>query len=289
MPRHLVILAGAHKTASSHVQHTLLGSAQALNRLGIAVLGPKTMRMDLTPFSQLLRDGMTPEVVRAGAGGFLAHHAGDADTVVLMDENILGGTDRKMLMRKSRLYPWGPRRVSRLVQLFEHAQITLAIAIRNPSTFLPSCWSESLHHGRYDDFDRFVQGFDPSGPVWSGLVDRIRDVNPNVPMTLWRYEDYPAFGSSLFTHFLKPGVADVVQMDPEIRRAGLSQQAAEWFQAQTIRDKATVRAARQRFPKAGPETAYCPWSDQQSDAFRKSYDRDCEDLKNRPGVTLLRP
>ncbi|MEM6896682.1 MAG: hypothetical protein AAF576_04845, partial [Pseudomonadota bacterium] len=83
---------------------------------------------------------MTPEVVRAGADGFLQHHGGDADTVALMDENILGGTDRKMLLRKTRLYPWAPGRMARLLDLFDGHDVQLALATRNPATFFPSCW-----------------------------------------------------------------------------------------------------------------------------------------------------
>ncbi|MEO0751291.1 MAG: hypothetical protein AAFY25_05770 [Pseudomonadota bacterium] len=287
--RRLVILAGAHKTASSHVQHSLLGSEAALRHLGIAVIGPKTLRQDLTPFSQLLRDGMTPQVVRAGADGFLSHYGGQASTVVLMDENILGGTDRKMLMRKSRLYPWAPRRVARLLELFEGHEIELAISVRNPATFLPSCWSESLHHGRYDDFNTFIQGFDPTGKVWSGLIDRITQTAPNIRLTLWRYEDLSALGPSLYAQLLQPEAADTVHPDPEVRRAGLSQHAADWFQAQTTRDKTTVQEARKLFPKIGPETAFVPWTDDELTALTRSYDRDIRRLTERSGITVLRP
>ena len=289
MPRRLVILAGAHKTASSHIQHSLLGSQEALGGLGIAVIGPKIMRQDLTPFSQLLRDGMTPAVVRAGADGVLAHHGGSADTVVLMDENILGGTDRKMLMRKSRLYPWAPRRVARLLELFDGHEITLAIATRNPATFLPSCWSESLHHGRYDDFDSFVQGFDPTNKVWTGLIDRVQDTCPDLNLALWRYEDYAELGQSLFARLLKPQAAEVVTLDPQVRRAGLSQRAADWFQAQSTRDKDTVQEARKRFPKTGPDSAFCPWTTDELATLTRCYKRDLARLADRKRVTLLHP
>ncbi|MEL7253613.1 MAG: hypothetical protein AAGL23_05520 [Pseudomonadota bacterium] len=285
----LVILAGAHKTASSHIQHSLLGSAASLARLGVAVVGPKTMRRDLTPFSQLLRDGMTEEVVRAGADGFLKHHGGEADTIALMDENILGGTDRKMLMRRKKLYPWAHTRVARLLHLFEGHDTHLAIATRNPATFLPSCWSESLHHGRYDDFDSFMTGFDATDKIWTRLVDRILTTCPTLKLTLWRYEDFPALGTSLYAQLLKPGAGNAVRPDPQIRRAGLSQQAADWFQAQDTRDTATVQEARSRFPKTGPENAFNPWSDDERATLDRTYKRDIARLADRPGVTLLQP
>lgn len=287
--RRLVIFAGAHKTASSHLQHSLLGSEAALQELGIAVIGPKTMRQDLTPFSQLLRDGMTPEVVRSGADGFLQHYGGDADTVVLMDENILGGTDRRMLMRKTKLYPWAPRRVARLLELFEGHDIQLALSTRNPATFLPSCWSESLLHGRYDDFAEYMRGFDPTRHNWTALIKRITQTCPGLNITLWRYEDYTELGSSLFGQILKPGAETVVQLDPKIRRAGLSQHAAEWFQTQAARGKDTVQEARQRFPKTGPESAYLPWSAGELAKITASYEQDLVGADGHDGVILLKP
>jgi hypothetical protein len=287
--RRIVILAGAHKTASSHLQHSLIGAQDSLRDHGVAVIGPKAMRQDLTPFSQLLRDGMTPEIVTAGANGFLEHYAGQADTVVLMDENILGGTDRKMLMRKSRLYPWAPRRVSRLLQLFEGHRVEFAMAVRNPATFLPSCWSESLHHGRYATFREFLQDFDPSKGIWSGLIDRIQAVAPEARLTLWRYEDYEALNTALYASLLKPDVANLITPDPTIRRPGLSALAAEWFQAQPNRDKETVQEARKRFPKTGPDTAYIPWNEEERVTITRAYDRDIAKLTKRDDVSVLLP
>lgn len=287
--RRLVIFAGAHKTASSHLQHSLLGSRTALGALGVAVIGPKTMRQDLTPFSQLLRDGMTPQVVRAGADGFLQHHGGAAGTIALMDENILGGTDRKMLLRKTRLYPWAPRRMARLLELFDGHDIQVALATRNPATFLPSCWSESLLHGRCDDFADYMRGFDPVRPVWTELIDRLQEACPSLKITLWRYEDYAQLGSSLFNRLLAQGAENAVQLDPKIRRAGLSHHAATWFQAQETRGKDTVQEARQRYPKTGPETAYMPWSQEELAQITTSYTQDLAQAQRRHGIVLLTP
>lgn len=287
--RRLVILAGAHKTASSHLQHSLLAAEAELKAHGIALVGPKTMRQDLTPFSQLLRDGMTPEVVTAGANGFLDHYGGDADTIVLMDENILGGTDRKMLLRKTRLYPWAPRRIARLLQLFGDHRVDIAFAVRNPATFLPSCWSESLLHGRYSDFRGFLQCFDATGAFWGGLVDRVRAAAPNTELKLWRYEDYGTLGQALFASLLKPQAAEIVKPDEHVRRPGLSAAAAEWFQAQDNLDKDKVQEARKRFPKTGPETAFVPWSASELRALNESYDQDITAIAAIEGVHLLRP
>lgn len=288
-PRRITLLAGAHKTASSHLQHSLLDAQDVLRDMGIAVIGPKTIRRDLTPFSQLLRDGVSPEVVRAGANGFLDHHCGAAGQVLLMDENLLGGTDRKMLLRTTRLYPWAPRRVERLLDLLHGHHIDLALAIRNPATFLPSCWSESLRLGGSDDFSAFIQGVDLTKLAWSGFIDRLRDTLPELRLTLWRYEDYCALGPALYAHLLTPEAAQVITHDPKRRRPGLSQKAADWIAAQANVDKGTVQKARKRFPKTTPQDAFVPWTKAEHDAISKNYDQDVARLHARKDITLLQP
>lgn len=105
MPRRITLLAGAHKTASSHLQQSLMEAEARLRPHGIALVPPKTMRRDLAPLWQLLRDGTSPEILRAAAEGFLQLHGGESRHLVLMDENALGSTDAKMLFKKRRLYP----------------------------------------------------------------------------------------------------------------------------------------------------------------------------------------
>lgn len=287
--RNLVILVGAHKTASSHLQHSLLGSQRALAEHGIAVIGPKTMRQDLTPMTRLIRDGMTPEVVQAAGHAFLDYHGGDAETIVLMDENILGGTERKMLLRRARIYPNAPYRIKRLTKIFEGHNLQIGLATRNPASFLPSCWGESLRHGETGNFEDYVADFDPTLKIWTGLLQRVAKRTGDIPITLWRYEDYRTLGPALFTQLFKKDVTEAVTPEAEVRRPGLSQRAADWFQAQEKRNKATSREARRLFPKEGGEKAFSPWSDEQIATLTESYERDIAKAQTIDSVALVRP
>ncbi|MDM8165508.1 hypothetical protein [Roseovarius sp.] len=287
--RRLVFLVGAHKTASSHLQQSLLDAAPALTARGVAILPPKVIRADLTPVSALVRDGISPEIGQGAGAAFLSLHGGPAPTVVLMDENILGSTDRKMLMRKTRLYPWAHHRLGRIISLFPGHDIEIGLAIRSPATFLPSCWSESLHHGPYEPFRRFIKGVDPLAFSWSALADRLHDAAPHARIIAWRYEDYPQVFPHLTARLLGPDAGPQVSPVDRIMRPGLSAKAAQWLGQQQTPDKDTVLAARKRFPKQENAPGLDPWTASDHAAMATAYADDTAALTTLPYVHLVTP
>lgn len=287
--RRLVFLVGAHKTASSHLQQSLLDAQAALTAHGVAIVPPKTVRADLTPVSALVRDGISPEIGHGAGAAFLPLHAGDAGTVILMDENILGSTDRKMLMRKTRLYPWAHHRLGRILALFPDHDIEIGLAIRSPATFLPSCWSESLHHGPYEPFRRFIKNIDPLALSWAALADRLHEASPQARMIVWRYEDYPALFPQLAARLLGPDAAAQVTPVDRVMRPGLSAEAADWLARETAPDKDAVLSARKRFPKKDGVPGLDPWKPADHAAMATAYQADIAKLAARPHVDLVTP
>lgn len=287
--RRLVFLVGAHKTASSHLQQSLLDAGAALAAHDVALVPPKAVRADLTPVSALVRDGISPEIGQAAGAAFLSLHGGTAATVILMDENILGSTDRKMLMRKTRLYPWAHHRLGRIISLFTGHDIEIGLAIRSPATFLPSCWSESLHHGPYEPFRRYIKNIDPLALSWSALADRLHEAAPQTRMIAWRYEDYPALFPQLTTRLLGPAASTQVTPVDRVMRPGLSAEAADWLARETTPDKDAVLAARKRFPKKDGAPGLDPWKPADHAAMTRAYTADIADLAAKPHVDLITP
>ncbi|MEQ8897507.1 MAG: hypothetical protein RID23_10475 [Roseovarius sp.] len=287
--RRLVFLVGAHKTASSHLQQSLLDAEAALGVHGVAIVPPKVIRADLTPVSALVRDGISPEIGQGAGTAFLSLHGGAAPTLVLMDENILGSTDRKMLMRKTRLYPWAHHRLGRILALFPDHDIEIGLAIRSPATFLPSCWSESLHHGPFEPFRRFIKGVDPLSLGWAALAQRLHDAAPHARIVAWRYEDYPRLFASLTTRLLGPAAAATVSPVDRVMRPGLSSEAADWLSQQPDPDKDTVLAARKRFPKTSGAPGLNPWTGPEHAAMAAAYSADIDTLAAHPHVELVTP
>ncbi|KZY32523.1 hypothetical protein A3731_22005 [Roseovarius sp. HI0049] len=287
--RRLVFLVGAHKTASSHLQQSLLDAEAALAAHGVALVPPKTVRADLTPVSALVRDGISPEIGQGAGAAFLSLHGGEARTVLLMDENILGSTDRKMLMRKTRLYPWAHHRLGRILALFPGHDIEIGLALRSPATFLPSCWSESLHHGPFEPFRRFIKGVDPLSLRWSALADRLHDAAPHARIVAWRYEDYPQVFPFLTTRLLGPDAGPHVTPVDRVMRPGLSAEAAHWLGQQQTPDKETVLSARKRFPKKENAPGLDPWTAVDHAAMATAYADDIATLAACSHVELVTP
>lgn len=280
---------GAHKTASSHLQQSLLDAQTQLAAQDVALVPPKTVRADLTPVSALVRDGISPDIGHGAGAAFLSLHAGDAATVVLMDENILGSTDRKMLMRKTRLYPWAHHRLGRIIALFPDHDIEIGLAVRSPATFLTSCWSESLHHGAYTPFRQFIKGVDPLALSWDALAHRLHEASPQARMLVWRYEDYQALFPRLVTRLLGDRASAHITPVERVMRPGLSQEAAQWLDRAENPDKSAVLAARKRFPKAEGAPGLDPWAPADHAAMSRAYTKDIARLSAKPHVELLAP
>lgn len=260
-----------------------------LREHGIALVAPKTMRRDLTPLWRLLRDGTSPEIIKAAARAFVDLHGGDAPHIVMMDENILGSTDRKMLIRKGKLYPWAHHRVGWVMSLLESHDVEIAIAVRNLADFLPSCWSESLHHGAYTDFRDFLGDVTVENLRWSELIARIHEIAPDARLRLWSYESYGALREELFAALLGEAAAAEVRPVDRVMRPGISAEAAAWLARRPSPDKAALREARKRFPKEAGAKGFDPWSAAERDTLTAAYRDDLAEIGQQLYVHMLRP
>ncbi len=285
--RRLIFLAGAHKTASSHLQARLMRSTPMLRAHGMAAVPPRIMRADLTPVAQMMRGGVSARIGHAAGRAFLDLHAPGAERVLLMDENVLGSTDRKMLLRRRKLYPWAHLRLASLAALFPGHEIEIALAVRNPASFLPSCWSESLHHGEIRPFSDYVEGIELTSLRWTALAERLRDAVPQARLTMWRYEDYGALAPRILARLVGARAAEAVAQVDRVMRPRLSAQAVEWLLGQPAPGRETLREARRRFPRTAPQEAFDPWDEATRNALDEIYRRDLRDLARLPGVNWL--
>ena len=170
---------------------------------------------------------MDPTIVRAAAEAFLTLHGGTAHRVVLMDENILGGTDRRLLLRPNRFYPWAHHRLARLTEMFPDHDIEIGIGLRNPADFLPSCWSENLHHSDIAFFETYMDGITPEKLHWSELATRIRESFPKARLFLWTYEDYFKAARRLYRRITNDPAAELIAPIDKVMRPGISSKAVE--------------------------------------------------------------
>lgn len=109
----------------------------------------------------------------------------DADRLVMTNENFFGTP--RMTMRRGQFYPEAEDRIGALRQLFPQSDIELFIAIRDPGTFIPAVHAMA----KSVPLAAILGESDPGTLRWSHLIARLREAEPDVPITVWCNEDSP--------------------------------------------------------------------------------------------------
>lgn len=270
----VTLLLGAHEAGTAHLQNTLLAARERLAAEGVGVIGPRDVRKYLSVALQ--PQGRSPTEAVALARAAMRYLCPEARHIVVMEENLLGTTQRPQLMgEKGLLYPFAMRRLAEALDAFGGAGLRLGLAIRNPATFLPACWLAQLAQGPWQSFRDYAQGMPPAAPRWAALTNRMLQVTP--ALTFWRFEDYPAalapildwatglhgFGASLL-----PTVAP--------QRPGLSQRAANHLHARLAVEPARdhrllLRRLRWSAPLKPGGPAFEPWTEAERARFDAIY------------------
>ncbi|MFD2174387.1 hypothetical protein [Rhodobacter lacus] len=288
----IALLVGAHKTASTHLQTTLLSVRERLAEEGVGVVGPREVREFLRPAMQPENRSL-PEVV-ALARAALSQLCPGARHVVVMEENTLGVTTRNLLLGDGGLiYPFATRRLREALACFNGAEVRVGLAIRDPARFLPSCWSEHLLIAPWQPFRSYVAGIPPDLPRWLWLTNRMLQATDD--LTIWTYEDYPAVLPQIidWATGLKGFGATVTPYELE-PRPGLSQRAAEIVHARMAEDpgrdhKMVLRRARRAAPIGPDNPRFAPWTPDELALFADSYAEDLLELATASPVRWLTP
>ena len=287
---------GAHKTASTHLQRALEAASPDLNDLGIAVLTPRTLRMDALSIAKLVKEPVKKGNILKSldptsiAEGLHAATSG-AERTLISEENILGPSHHPDAMRQRRFYPRAAMRLNRLLQALSLSNVSLYLAIRDPATQLSSVYSQRLLGKGYVSFDAFIQDAHPVDYLWSDLVERLLDVKGVRDCTVWRYEDYPGVAPKVLRHMVGDEAADLVKLDRKPAHQGLSeaayQQLIVWAALSETGVEPDVQEARKMHPRSAGTPGFVPFDDKAILASRQTYEADLKRLAVLPGVRFV--
>ena len=155
----IIIHAGAHKTASTHLQNRVLENENLVVKSGCSYLGPEKIRDQFGTLWRALGRSDTPDEQERK----LAALAAGQPRLVISEENIIGGF--KDLMNgpnRAILYPKAVERLARLAQLVAPNPLHIAMAVREPSSYYVSVYNQLLLSGRFQTWERFSKGLDPT-------------------------------------------------------------------------------------------------------------------------------
>lgn len=286
MARRLTFLIGAHKTATTHIQRALGTASDRMEAQGLRYVGTRPVGTDIIPLLDLLPRTSLP-VVQAAFETAMDLHCGGFDTVLLSNENIMGGLKPRQVMGDDGLYAPAVARVAALAKLSRGNDLRIGIALRNPATFLVSAWGETMKDGAYTPFERYMGNRDATRLTWLPLIKKMQQAAPEAHFVLWRYEDYPAIAAALFDA-LHPGLSDIVTVRQGKRiNPGFSAKAIEALKAGGDWSREAFREMQEKFPKSEEFPAYDPWTPSLRTEITDKYATDWNALTKLENVTCL--
>lgn len=292
-PIDLTLHLGAHKTASSHLQRSILEHREELIAADIRAYGPEYLRDRGRSIPALF--GLSPwrgrSVPRRAPLEQLAFLAKDGTRVLLTEENFLGALINRDGGLALPLYHDAAERVAALVEALPGVTIRLFMGIRAPDRFLESAYSQTLFAGQFQQPDAFAAAHPVQVVDWLGIFQRLSDIEGLAEITVWRHEDYHLLFSAIMRRMLRWSMGRQIRPIDETIHAGLSARALQEVIADAAEGKVgdLAVAARRRFP-VGPEyPRFSLYSEKERQAAQDDYDRQVAAIRKLPKVTVLRP
>ena len=282
----IIIHAGAHKTASSHLQNRVLENENLVVKSGCSYLGPEKIRDQFGTLWRALGRSDTPD----GQERKLAALAAGQPRLVISEENIIGGF--KDLMNgpnRAILYPKAVERLARLAQLVAPNPLHIAMAVREPSSYYVSVYNQLLLSGRFQTWERFSKGLDPTAVKWSDILRPIAEIPGVAAVSIWRYEDYHRLLPQILNTLLGQPRPDIPLHMEKRMHEGLSERAVQacctWHAAGY--DGRLGAVAREDFPVSDAYPKFSPWPEELMRESRAAYGRDIEALGRAGNITVL--
>ncbi len=186
----IVLHLGAHRTATTTLQHVLGDSQPALQRAGLGYWGPKRLRGGL--FEGLYGDGTALPPRKAGrATGRIALNLAQeaqagAGMLLVSEENMLG-TMRQITLAQ-RLYPGAGARVARFAEAFDGHEVTLGLSIRCYDAFWTSVLGWRLRRGGPLPLPALCDRLVTQPRRWRHVIADLAQAVPQARIAVWTHE-----------------------------------------------------------------------------------------------------
>ena len=285
---------GAHKTATTHLQHSLTRHREALAEQGV----------DYLPMEQVRRLGLFRHQgrrrwrVRLGGPmrrrieALVAPLRLGPDRLAISEENFLGLSPDLL---RGAFYPKAEWNLATFGSLSGgRRELRLFLSVRSFETLLPSAYVQTLRGMP------FPGGFGPvkaatlnRPPSWAELAARIRRTLPQARLHLWTFEDYGAHDREILARFVGAEIpAGEPLPPPPSTRSPSSRAIAEMEKLEDglgylDRTRAAAEIAARDTERGGGER-FAPFSDAERALLQEAYAEDLARIEaDHPG-TLLR-
>jgi len=289
----VIIHCGAHATEEDLLLKALLKNAGILSKQGTAVPGPGRYRSLLKECMAALKNGSAAEEAPDVLWDAILDDS-QASRVILSNPHFFG-SPRHALQGDS-LYPEAEERLQALQALFPYDQLEICMALRNPATFLPALFAKSAR----GTVRQALQDCDPLQLRWSGLLSRMRQAAPQMPVTVWCYEDLPLIWGQVLRELagIEAGAPLKGRFDllaTIMQPAGL-ERLRTYLEAQPdvtgVHRRRVYAAFLDKFAREEAleeELDFPGWTETLVGAMSEIYEEDLYAIQRLPGVTLVTP
>lgn len=283
---------GAHCTDEERLLRCLLKNRGALAEEGIIVPGPAKYRTLLRDTAMTLKGQAATQDAQALILDQIMSE-NEAERLILSWDNFLGYAQGAL--RKG-IYSSGAERMFAFCQIFPGIEAEFHLAIRNPATFVPAVYQKQ--RGR--SYEEFMDGVEVDNLRWSTMIASLRDINPDVPVTVWCDEDTPLLWPEVLQavsgHSDDIELVDTDDLIASIMSADGMQRMTSYMQTHppqnTAQRRRVVSAFLDKFvlqDQVEFEIEMEGWSEELIARTTEAYDLDVSRIMAMDGVTFLAP
>ncbi|EEE37325.1 hypothetical protein RKLH11_1161 [Rhodobacteraceae bacterium KLH11] len=289
----MVIQAGAHFTDDAQLLDLLQANAQVLRDNQTAFWG-------LRPFRKIFRPALKPSADRPSQQETLMRFQklfpGDqhVNRAILSSALYLG--ERPSIIMDGQFYPNAGQRTAYLDHLFSDSTVELFVGLRNPGSFIPKV----LMLLSAPERAHILTSTDLSCLSWLAMIEDIRDLAPDVKITLWSNEDSPLIYGDIVRALA--GLPEDTPLEQEFAplAALLSETGKQELKGLTepqptpndpvFRGRLAQIFQQHALTDAIEEEIEMPgWSEDVVTAFTELYEQDLARLQTMPDIRFLKP
>ncbi|NOC94284.1 hypothetical protein GS610_20380 [Ruegeria sp. HKCCD6228] len=287
----VAIHAGVAFSDEGLVMSSLGANRSVLAKYRTAVLGPRRSRLFVKVMSDSILQGVSDADARNRLSELVAGNQ-NLDRVVVSSDKFFG--PRRTALQDGQIYPFAGNRTAHTDTLLDGVQVQVFAGLVNPGVFIPKILA-SIHEDHRRDI---LASTDLSCLSWLGMIEDLRDLAPQVQLTLWEHENSPliwgdiiraiaglpdeavlheefAFLSSLLTEAGQRHVLDIVRKGDAIdhgrRREEMANILDEYARPEQIEEELDLPG----------------WNSDIVEAFTELYEQDLATIRSMPDVHVL--
>lgn len=282
---------GAHSTYGSKLMRGLLKNRSILEQHGVLVPSPSRYREVLPQVMRRVKNSRaTAEAEEMVIEEIIDTE--DCDRIVLSYEDVI--CQPQAIFHGDKLYGKADFKLKWLRNVFPNSPMSFHIGVRNPATFIPEALPS---FSKYSDF---IGQTDLDKILWSEFIKSVRAACPDVPVTVFAYEDTPMTWTQIMREIT--GLDPMVQLEGGLdilaqimKREGMKRLRTYLHTHQPqneIQRRKILTAFLDKYldeDAVESEIDLPGWDNALVDRLSERYEDDLYEIEQIPGVTFIQP